>query len=273
VLVPHAVTKGLWWFPQGAIAERTAQIAGRNAAISEDQEKEEMCPVAGTAVLQIGGFWIGRTGLTDETARQHLGEQRIQIVTVHGYSSERWLHGEHLCVRMMIDRENEAIVGAEVWGSQGVARRIDLLASAIVEGWSPSKVADIDMAYLPLLGPTNDPVREAGALAKLCLTGEANPVACEQLLLELQEGAGPELIDVSKDGDYMGSWPAEAQHIPLENIREHLISLEKNKSIVLLSRAGRRAHLASRILSQSGFNDVRYLDGGALTWRLLNQNG
>jgi NADPH-dependent 2,4-dienoyl-CoA reductase/sulfur reductase-like enzyme/rhodanese-related sulfurtransferase len=273
VLVPHAVTRGPWWFPQPAIAERTAQIAGRNAALGGQGEAERMSPVAGTAVLQIGNYWIARTGLTDELARTHLGEDRIQVVTIHGYSSERWLSGEHICVRMMVDKATERVVGAEVWGSQGVARRIDLLASAIVEGWSPSRVADIDMAYLPLLGPTNDPVKEAGALSALCLSGEAHPITTDQLLLFLQQQREMNLIDVSQDGDYMSEWPGSAIHIPLEGLREAMGKMDKGKPVILLSRAGRRAHLASRIMLQSGFASVSYLDGGALTWRLLTQNG
>ncbi|MBL93004.1 MAG: hypothetical protein CMH56_14480 [Myxococcales bacterium] len=273
VLVPHAVTKGPWWFPQPAIAERTAQIAGRNAAVGHQGDSESMSPVAGTAVLQIGNYWIARTGLTDELARTHLGEDRIQVVTIHGYSSERWLSGEHICVRMMVDKASECVVGAEVWGSQGVARRIDLLASAIVEGWSPSRVADIDMAYLPLLGPTNDPVKEAGALSALCLKGEAHPMTTDQLLFQLQQNLDFNLLDVSQDGDYMDQWPSYAVHVPLEELRGAMVDMDKNKPVVLLSRAGRRAHLASRILLQSGFETVSYLDGGALTWRLLTQNG
>ena len=273
VLVPHAVTRGPWWFPQPAIAERTAQIAGRNAAVGHLGEQETMSPVAGTAVLQIGRYWIARTGLTDELARIHLGENRIQVVTVHGYSSERWLRGEHICVRMMLDREKEAVVGAEVWGSEGVARRIDLLASAIVEGWSPSRVADIDMAYLPLFGPTNDPVKEAGALAALCIGGDAIPITTEQLLLRLEQNQDLNLIDVSQDGDFMPYWPGDVLHLPLEKLREALGTMDKSRPVVLLSRAGRRAHLASRIMLQSGFASVAYLDGGGLTWRLLTQNG
>ena len=116
----------------------------------------------------------------------------------------------------MVDKASERIVGAEVWGSHGVARRIDLLASAIVEGWSPSRVADIDMAYLPLLGPTNDPVKEAGALSALCLKGEAHPMTTDQLLFQLQQNRDFNLLDVSQDGDYMDQWPSSAVHVPLE---------------------------------------------------------
>ena len=114
VVVPHAVSRRPWWFPQASIVERTAQIAGRNAAVGVTGRHEEIRPVAGTAILQIADQWFGRTGLTEEVAVETFGLSNVEVFTVHGYSCARWLGGDHTCVRLVVDTDRGRVVGGAV---------------------------------------------------------------------------------------------------------------------------------------------------------------
>jgi NADPH-dependent 2,4-dienoyl-CoA reductase/sulfur reductase-like enzyme/rhodanese-related sulfurtransferase len=273
VSLPHAVTRSHHWMPHADIGHRTAQIAGRSAAVEEGEFKEAMHPVAGTEILEVGEHRFGRTGLSDAEARSHLGDERVQVSTVHSWSSEAWLKGDeadrHMCVRLIVDREADQVVGGEAWGTQGVPRRIDLLAAAVLEKWSPARLASLDVAYTPAIGPALDPLHAAGTVSALVLRGEAWLMDAERLALAVARDEDLTLLDVGRgDRGDLDVWPAGTQHIPLEELRERLHELPRDKTTVLLSHTGRRGHLAARLLKQSGFDEVYNLDGGAMSWKL-----
>ncbi|MDP2344696.1 MAG: FAD-dependent oxidoreductase [Deltaproteobacteria bacterium] len=270
VSVTHAVTRAPLWLPQAAIATRTAQIAGHNAVV--DNSKETLSPLAGTAFYVVGNTHFGRTGLSESEARSFLGDDRVFVVTIHGYAGEPWVGGDALCVRLVVDRHKVSaghphpgvVVGGEVWGKEGVPRRIDLLAAAVADGWSPDRVADLDMAYAPTLGPAFDPLQIAGQVAAQTITGEASPIGAEALALRVLKN-DVVLVDVSRPGK-PGPWPQTALRIPLEALRERLAEIPRDKLVVTVSQTGQRAYQAFRILKQRGLSQVQHLDGGALSY-------
>jgi NADPH-dependent 2,4-dienoyl-CoA reductase/sulfur reductase-like enzyme/rhodanese-related sulfurtransferase len=264
VSITHAVTRAPLWLPQAAIAHRTAQIAGHNAAGTA--KPEALSPLSGTALYVVGEQRFARTGLSEADARRLLGDDRVFVVSVFGYAGEPWVGGDPMCVRLVVDRRETVVVGGEVWGREGVPRRIDLLAQAVADGWSPGHVADLDIAYEPTLGPAFDPLQIAGQVAAQTLRGEAHPVGAEELGLRVAKG-DVTVVDVSRAGK-PGQWPAGTLKIPLESLRERLGEIPEGKAVVTVSHTGQRAFQAYRILRQRGRTDVRHLDGGALSYAL-----
>lgn len=265
VSVVHAVTRTPLWIPQAAIAARTAQIAGRNAAAGT--AKEVLPPLAGSALYLVGEQRFARTGLSETEARAALGDDRVVVITVHGYAGEPWIGGDALCVRLVVDRNKNAVVGGEIWGREGVPRRIDLLSAAVEAGWSPTRIADLDMAYAPTLGPALDPLHAAAQFAALTLSGEARPITAEALALRVLRGERVQIVDVSRPGQG-ARWPAGTLSIPLEALREHLAEIPRDRPVVLVSQTGQRAFQAWRILKQRGFVDAQHLDGGWYSFEL-----
>lgn len=275
VCVPHAVSRAPIWNPNAAISTKTAQVAGRSAALARQGGKlESLSPVAGTEVMEIGNVRFARTGLSDGEARSAYGGDRVLVTTVHTWSSEAWI-GEpdeqrNITVRLVVDKERDRIVGGEVWGADGVPRRIDILAAAVVEGWSPARLSTLDIAYTPAIGPALDPINAAGSVAEQALADEAWLMDAETLALKVARGEDLTLLDVGKgDRGDKHRWPKGTLHVPLEELRERVDDLPKDRPVVVLSHTGRRGHLAARILKQRGFETVHNLDGGAMSWRLM----
>lgn len=270
VSVVHAVTRAPLWIPQAAIAARSAQIAGRNAALFADRSstsaKETLPPLAGSALYLVGDQRFARTGLSETEARTALGDERVVVITIHGYAGEPWVGGDAMCVRLVVDRHKNAVVGGELWGREGVPRRIDLLGAAVESGWSPMRLADLDMAYAPTLGPAMDPLQQAGLFAALTLSGEARPISAEALALKVLKG-GVQIVDVSREGQ-PSRWPQGTVAIPLEKLRDRLGEVARDKPVVLVSQTGQRAWQAFRILKQRGVADVQHLDGGWMSFAL-----
>lgn len=275
VSVVHAVTRAPLWVPQAAVAARSARIAGRNAALfarraaapdGTSAAQETMPPLAGSALYLVGEQRFARTGLSETEARTVLGDERVVVITIHGYAGEPWVGGDAICVRLVVDRQKNAVVGGELWGREGVPRRIDLLGAAVEGGWSPMRLADLDMAYAPTLGPAMDPLQQAGLFAALTLSGEARPISAEALALRVLKG-GVQIIDVSREGQ-RASWPAGTLGIPLESLRDRLGEVARDRPVVLVSQTGQRAWQAFRILRQRGVSDVQHLDGGWMSFAL-----
>jgi NADPH-dependent 2,4-dienoyl-CoA reductase/sulfur reductase-like enzyme/rhodanese-related sulfurtransferase len=275
VSVHHSVTGRHKWVPTASITSRTAQIAGRSAAVGRDEEKESLPPIAGTEVVEVGEYRFARTGLSDSEARSALGHDHIRTTTVHSWANESWLgtpeeSDNELSVRLVVDTERDVVVGGEAWGARGVPRRIDLIAAAVLERWSPARLASIDVAYTPAIGPALDPLHAVGTVAALASKGEAWLLDPERFAFALGTGEPMTLLDVGRgDRGDMQLWPEGTVHIPLEDLRERSDELPKDRRIVALSHTGRRGHLAARMLRQRGFEDVVNLDGGAKSWSLI----
>jgi NADPH-dependent 2,4-dienoyl-CoA reductase/sulfur reductase-like enzyme/rhodanese-related sulfurtransferase len=264
VSITHAVTRAPLWLPQAAIATRTAQIAGHNAAGTTTPEA--LSPLSGTAMYVLGEHRFARTGLSEADARSVIGDDRVFVVTVYGYAGEPWVGGDAMCVRLVVDRQAATVVGGEVWGREGVPRRIDLMAQAVADGWSPGRLADLDMAYEATLGPAFDPLQIAGQLSAQALKGESDPIGAEELALGVVKGTVT-VVDVSRPGK-SGPWPEKTLRIPLETLRERMAEIPSDKPLVMVSQTGQRAYQAYLILKQRGIERVRHLDGGALSYAL-----
>ena len=77
------------------------------------------------------------------------------------------------------------------------------------------------------------------------------------------------LLDVRTPAEYeIGHLPG-AVNIPVQELRNRLSELPKEKEIIIYCRVGFRGYLAYRILVQSGFKKVRNLSGGWLTYKAV----
>lgn len=104
----------------------------------------------------------------------------------------------------------------------------------------------------------------AGYVAENILTGRVQPIQWREIGTLTPETL---CIDVrTRDEFAMGSIPGFV-NIPLDELREHLGELPHERPVVVSCAVGLRGYLASRILSQHGFADVRNLSGGYATWR------
>ena len=91
-------------------------------------------------------------------------------------------------------------------------------------------------------------------------------MGAEELALGIVKGAVT-VVDVSRPGK-PGPWPETTLRIPLETLRERMGSIPTDKPVVVVSQTGQRAYQAYRILKQRGLEQVRHLDGGALSYAL-----
>ena len=155
------------------------------------------------------------------------------------------------------------ILGAQIVGFNGVDKRIEMLAQVIQRGGTVHDLTELEHAYAPPYSSAKDPVNMAGFVAENILNKKSRIIQWRELA-ELP--ADTIRIDVRTHDEYkLGTIPGFI-NIPVDELREHLDELPKEKPIVVTCAVGLRGYLAYRILVQNGFKHVRNLSGGYKTW-------
>jgi NADPH-dependent 2,4-dienoyl-CoA reductase/sulfur reductase-like enzyme len=255
VSVPHAVTGRATWLPQAALADRTAQVAGANAAGGDAR----LGPAAGSAIVRAGGLTLARTGLTHEEAVAYAGGD-VATARVVAPSRDAFFPGaEDTHVELIHHRGSGRILGGEVVARAGADKRVDALAAAILGGLTVEQLAMADFAYAPPYSPARDPLNVAGNVAAAGRAGLAAAWAPGDLA---GRRARVTVVDVGDDA--AAPTIAGAVRVPLRALRGRLARIP-GRTLVFVCGSGRKAYLAARIAGQRG-RAAAYLSGGLDAW-------
>ena len=153
------------------------------------------------------------------------------------------------------------MLGAQAIGEAGVARRIDVIATAIQLGATVFDLEEAELCYAPQYGAAKDPINLAGMIAANHVRGD-HPLASWSALSE------GHLVDVRTPAEFARGAIPGAVNIPLEELRGRTDELPRDRPILLYCRVGQRGYNATRLLLLRGF-DARNLSGGIETWRSL----
>lgn len=216
----------------------------------------------GTGIVGVFGTVAAKAGWSEKQLRA-AGRDHY-IVHVHPGSHAGYYPGaETVSIKLLADPASDRILGAQVVGSDGVDKRIDVIATAMAAGLPAAELAHLELAYAPQFGSAKDAVNIAGYVAENTRTGTTPSLQWHELDAEVAAGAA--LIDVRSPAEFEAGAIPGAVNIPLDELRERHGELPDGQLIVHC-QVGLRGHLATRLLTQLG-RDVRNLDGGYRTWR------
>jgi NADPH-dependent 2,4-dienoyl-CoA reductase/sulfur reductase-like enzyme len=156
----HLVSRRPVYIALGTIANKQARVAGINLGGGY----ATFPGVLGTAVTRICSTEIGRTGLNEKEARAAGFEYvtaAIDATTTSGYLPD----APAIRVKLLAEKTTGRVLGAQIVGGRGAAKRIDVVATAITAGFDVRQVVDLDLGYAPPMGPLWDPVAVAARKA------------------------------------------------------------------------------------------------------------
>ena len=258
VSLPHAVSVRPTWFAQAAQADKTAQVAGANAAGGDAR----MGPVLGTAIVRAGALALARTGLTGADAADFAGGD-LETVTIHAPSHDPYFPGsQRVALRLFTQRSSGRVLGAEATGSDGVDKRIDVLATAILGGLKVEQLSTLDLAYAPPYSAARDPVNVAGSVASAVRSGLATALSPADLAAQRHRVV---LVDVRDAKKSRAGTIEGAIAVPLEKLRGRIAKLAKGRELAFVDDDGRAGYLAARIARGHGAT-AAYLSGGLHAW-------
>jgi len=146
--------------PLGTIANRQGRVAGMNIG-----GKEALFPgIVGTAITKFMDTECGRTGLTE----RQLNELDYQYVsaTVKGNTLPRYYPGSApITVKVLAEMGSGRLLGVQIVGGQGSAKRIDTAAMALHAGFTLEDMLYLDLSYAPPFSGVWDPIVIAARIA------------------------------------------------------------------------------------------------------------
>lgn len=170
-----------------------------------------------------------------------------------------------MSIKILFSPDNGQLLGAQVVGFDGVDKRIEMLEQVIQRKGTIYDLTELEQAYAPPYSSAKDPVNMAGYVAENILTKKVEVIDWRKIS---QLSSDTILVDVRTADEYsLGSIPG-AINIPVDELRNRLSELPKDKPIVVTCAVGLRGYLAYRILVQHGYKDVKNLSGGYKTWSI-----
>ncbi len=159
VALPHLVLGRPAWVPLGPAANKTGRVAGTVAAGGTASFRG----VVGTAVVKVFDLEVARTGLGLAEA-QAAGLDAVATDEVSRSRAKYYPGSSPLHVRLVHTREGR-LLGGQLAGREGAAKRVDVLATALHAGFSVEDLAALDLSYAPPFAPVYDPVLAAAIKA------------------------------------------------------------------------------------------------------------
>lgn len=257
---PHPITDKPWLNYLAGPANRQARIVADNMFLGNKIKYEG---AIGTSIAKVFDLTVAATGMSAKRLKQL--ETEYLSATIHP-SSHAGYYPDALpmSIKIVFAPKDGRLLGAQIVGFEGVDKRIDEFSQVIKNNGSIYNLMSLEHAYAPPYSSAKDPVAVTGYVAGNILSGKMSPIYWRQLKdTDINDIT---LIDVRTPDEFNLGAINGAINIPLDDIRHHLNDIPKNKPIILYCGVGLRGYLASNILRQNGFNDVRNLIGGLKTY-------
>ncbi len=252
----HPLTGMPWLNYLAGPANRQARIVADNMVFGNSSTYEG---AIGTSVAKIFDLTVAATGLPAKRLRQ-FGIDYLSA-TIHPNSHAGYYPGAlPMTIKVTFSPADGKLLGAQIVGYDGVDKRIDEFALVIKRGGTVYDLQAIEQAYAPPYSSAKDPVAVAGYVAGNILSGKMKPLYWRELRdADLSKVT---LIDVRTPDEFSLGALKGAINIPLDDMRERINEIPADKPVFLYCGVGLRGYLASNILRQNGFDDVRNLVGG-----------
>lgn len=255
VQVSHFVTGQPALIALAGPANKQGRIAADNMAGGDSRYKGSQ----GSSVLKIFDLTAAATGLNEAAA--HRAGLDVEAVVLSPMNHAGYYPGGRvMTMKVLFERRTGKLLGAQIVGSDGVDKRIDVLATAIRAGMTAADLTELDLAYAPPYSSAKDPVNMAGYMMENLLTGKVKQFRLDELATLPRDGSVT-LLDTRTTGEYSRGHADGFINLPLDELRDRLSELDPAKPVYVMCQSGLRSYLACRILTQHGFTCYNFAGG------------
>jgi NADPH-dependent 2,4-dienoyl-CoA reductase/sulfur reductase-like enzyme len=149
----HLVLKKPVYIPLGTTANKQGKIAGENAVGGNEIFKG----IVGTTAFKVFELEVARTGISERQAKAE-GFDYITATIEHNSKAHYYPGGSKIRIKLIADKKTGRLLGAEMVGKDGVAKRIDVFATALHNHMTVKDISNLDLSYAPPFSPIWDPV-------------------------------------------------------------------------------------------------------------------
>lgn len=219
--------------------------------------------VQGTSVVGVLDHVVAFTGASEKTLKKLGRWEDMEKVYLHpGHHAGYYPGAQPVSLKMIFAKADGRIVGAQGVGKKGVEKRIDIIAMGIQKGATVFDLEEAELCYAPQFGSAKDPVNMAGMIAANILRGDARVAHWEDV-----ETTDALILDVRDPMEYARDHIEGAINIPVDELRQRMDELPRDREIWTYCFVGQRSYFAARALMQYGFN-VKNISGGYNTFSM-----
>ena len=257
--VAHYINNKKVLIPLAWPANRQGRIVADNIVLGNQYKYSGSL---GSSILKFFELSVASTGLNEKTLKK-LGIPYKTAIVTRGHHAGYYPGAKNMVLKLIFD-ENGKIFGAQAVGEAGVDKRIDVIATAIKGNLTVYDLPEIEITYAPPYNSAKDPVNIAGYTAENILKGDLEMVNYDEFWDFVKENNAV-ILDVRTSKEFSGGAIEGAININVDDLRENLENLDKNKVYAIYCQVGLRGYLANRIMRNNGFRAVN-LNGGYNLW-------
>lgn len=245
--------------PLAGPANKQGRIVADNVANGNKSKYEGSI---GTAIAKIFDLTVASAGASSKQL-QAAGIEHYESYT-HANSIATYYPGSlPFSMKINFSKKDGKVLGAQAVGYEGIVDTINLLAEAIRKGETVYDLQEVEHAYAPPYSSAKHPVNIAGYVAQNILEGEVKAIQWHEI--ENLDKEKSIIIDTRTLSEYEMGHIDNAINIPVDEMRERLSEISKDKQLILYCAIGYRGYLATQILKHNGYENVYNLSGGYRT--------
>ncbi len=213
----------------------------------------------GTSVIKIFDMTAAATGINERTAKAAGIEYEKAILSPMSHAGY-YPGGRVMTMKVLFERSGGKILGAQIIGSDGVDKRIDVIATAMRTGMKPAQLAELELAYAPPYSSAKDPVNMAGFIIDNVISGRVKQFYYEDVA-SLRTDGSVFLLDSRTPAEYAAGHVDGFVNIPVDELRDRILEVPKEKPVYVMCQSGLRSYIATQILRGLGYDAYNFAGG------------
>lgn len=249
-------------YSSGSIANRQGRVIADNiCGINTTYEGSLR-----SRILKFYDMTIAKSGISEKEAIIEGFE--YESIVVPGNDKAHYFPGsDKIIIKMIAEKGTHRILGTQIVGEGDVSKRIDVAAVAMTTNMTTDQLSNVDLTYAPPYSSAMDVIITTANALTNKLIGKFETISVFELLDKQQKSMEDVvLLDVRSPEEYNTSHVKGAINLPFSTLDKSMLTLDKNKEIITICNIGRQGYLAYKKLKNNGFNNVKSLEGGLLTW-------
>ena len=236
-------------------ANKQGRIAADNICGGDSRYRGSM----GSSVIKVFDMAVAATGLTEKAAAA-AGIRCDSVVLSPGSHAGYYPDAKTMLMKVVYEKGSMRILGAQIVSAEGADKRLDVLATAIQAGVRADQLKDLDLSYAPPYSSAKDPVNMAGFMIENVETGKVKQYHWEEDA-DLPRDGSVTLLDARTPGEYSRGHADGYVNIPVDDLRDRLEEIDREKPVYVMCQSGLRSYIACRILSQHGYDCYNFSGG------------
>lgn len=241
-----------------------AQVQARGVADTINGKEFHNPSYIGSSCIKVFAMNAASTGLTEGFIAATKMEIDYEVVMINPNDKVSLMpDNSTMFFKLLFDKANGKILGAQAIGKGNVDKRIDVIATAIKFGAKIHDLPELELCYAPPFSTAKDVVNMAGYVGTNLYNKAFSQVLPSQVRELTQNGAY--FVDVREVNELEKGRIIGSHNIPLSELRSRINEIPRDIPVYIHCRSGQRSYNAVLALQNLGYTNVKNIAGGFLS--------